>query len=358
MNEIIAIQQVRRRKKRVSPVIRDRRNSVRKSQYPRRQVRKYLVFNKNVSIGLVCVLCSIPLFILVAAMLVGAEFTSLSISLNEDHLRRASMAQYTGIGMPLTGIQQLDDSIPLDLSETFSWQEYTVRRGDTVSDIAQAHGLSMDAIIALNGITNVKRLQEGMTLKIPNMDGVPYTVRRGDSLSRISVNSGIPLESILDANDLQSETISVGSVLFLPGARMQSDELKKALGELFIYPVRGRLSSGYGWRNDPFTGERRFHAAIDLAADTGTPIAAAMDGRISTAGVNAVYGRYVIISHNNGYQTLYAHMSNIAVNKDQRVLQGARIGSVGSTGYSTGPHLHFAIYRNGRALNPFDFLEK
>jgi murein DD-endopeptidase MepM/ murein hydrolase activator NlpD len=248
------------------------------------------------------------------------------------------------------------EEIPLDLMETFAWSDYTVKRGDSVSRIASQHALSMDAIIASNNISNARQLREGQVLRLPNMDGIPYTVKSGDTLGKIAKNQGIPLEAILDANDLESEIINAGTMLFLPGARMRSEDLKLALGELFIYPIRGRLSSSYGWRQDPISGARRFHSAIDLAAPLGVPVKAAMDGRIQSVGFNGTYGKYIIMTHGNNYQTMYAHLSLVSVEQGASVSQGSKIGEVGNTGYSTGPHLHFAIYKNGRALNPLDFL--
>jgi murein DD-endopeptidase MepM/ murein hydrolase activator NlpD len=253
-------------------------------------------------------------------------------------------------------LPEQSEEIPLDLTETFAWSEYLVRRGDSVSAIAARHALSMDAIIASNNISNARQLREGQVLRLPNMDGIPYTVKSGDTLGKIAGNQGIPIEAILDANDLESELISAGTMLFLPGARMPSEDLKLALGELFIYPIRGRLTSPYGWRQDPISGVRRFHSALDLAASIGTPIKAAMDGRIESVGFNATYGKYIIMAHGNNYQTMYAHLSLISVQQGALVNQGSKIGEVGNTGYSTGPHLHFAIYKNGRALNPLDFL--
>jgi murein DD-endopeptidase MepM/ murein hydrolase activator NlpD len=128
------------------------------------------------------------------------------------------------------------------------------------------------------------------------------------------------------------------------------------LGELAVYPIRGRLTSGFGWRSDPINGARRYHAAIDLAAAIGTPVKAAMDGKVAAAGNNATYGKFIILSHDGGYQSMYAHLSVISVNQGDRVSQGNKIGEVGNTGYSTGPHLHFAMYKNGRAVNPLDLL--
>jgi len=251
------------------------------------------------------------------------------------------------------------ESIPLDMTETFAWQSYKVKRGDSVSKIAATFSVSMDAIIASNGISNARSLREGETLRIPNMDGIPYTVKSGDSLSKISKSMGVPLEAILDANDLQSDNINAGMTLFIPGARMNKDDLALALGELFIYPLKGsRLSSSFGWRNDPISGERRHHAAIDLSAPQGTVVWAAMDGKVSATGYNATYGNYVILSHAGGYQTMYAHLYSFSVKKGDTVSQGKQIGNVGNTGYSTGPHLHFAVYKNSVAVNPLDYLSK
>lgn len=276
----------------------------------------------------------------------------------KDPLEQRAMEAYSGLGQASVLSHDQGDKIPLDLMETFSWENYTVRGGDTISSIATSHGLTLDAVIALNGITNVKKIRVGQQLRIPNMDGIPYTARKGDSLFRISAISGIPLNAILDANDLQSDILPVGMTVFLPGARMRSDELKRALGQLFIYPVWGPLTSPYGWRNDPFTGVRRFHAAIDIAAPTGTPIKAALDGKVSSEGYNGTYGNFIILNHDGGYQTLYAHLSAFSVSKGVRVSQGQKIGLVGSTGYSTGPHVHFGVYKNGRSMNPLDFLDK
>ncbi|MDR2133487.1 MAG: M23 family metallopeptidase [Treponema sp.] len=271
-----------------------------------------------------------------------------------DGEARRNLASYAGI-------PALNDpaaaEIPLDLMETFTWTSYTVKKGDSVSKIAAAHAISMDAIIASNSIRNARRLREGETLRIPNMDGIPYTVKKGDSLSKISKSMGVPLEAVLDANDLRSDALSPGQQLFIPGAKMRSEDLKLALGELLIYPIRGRLTSPFGWRNDPISGVRRYHAAVDLAAGIGTPVKAAMDGRVSALGFNATYGKFIILSHDGAYQTMYAHLSVISVGEGDRVIQGSKIGEVGNTGYSTGPHLHFAVYRNGRAINPLDLLQ-
>ncbi|MDR3335339.1 MAG: M23 family metallopeptidase [Treponema sp.] len=311
----------------------------------------------------------IPFILMFMALAVGAVFAFLALNWQKDWfmalLGRAyslepgadtgleqNLIAYTGLSAPLP----VTEDIPLNLVETFAWESYVVKRGDSISRIAVNHALSMDAIVASNNIPNAKLLREGEILRIPNMNGIPYMVKKGDTLSKISAGMGVPLEVILDVNDIQSETITPGMSLFIPGAKMRSEDLRLVLGDLFIYPIRGRLTSPFGWRKDPISGVRRYHAAIDLAAAMGTPIKAAMEGRISSVGLNSVYGKYVIISHSNGYQTMYAHLSVVSVNQGAAVSQGSKIGEVGSTGYSTGPHLHFALYKNGRAVNPLDYL--
>jgi len=288
-----------------------------------------------------------------------------AVSSDRDSGSEYNLARYAGVN-PLnahlafpSGNETSSDGedIPLDMTETFAWQDYKVKKGDSVSKIAAAFSVSMDAIISSNGITNARSLREGETLRIPNMDGISYVVKSGDSLTRISQSMGVPLEAILDANDIQSDVINTGMTLFIPGARMNKDDLALALGELFIYPLKGsRLSSPFGWRNDPFTGERRHHAAIDLSAPQGTVVWAAMDGKVSALGYDRTYGNYIILSHAGGYQTMYAHLFSTSVKKGDTVSKGKQIGTVGNTGYSTGPHLHFAVFKNSRAVNPLDYL--
>lgn len=120
----------------------------------------------------------------------------------------------------------------------------------------------------------------------------------------------------------------------------------------FQRPVVGRQTSSFGMRRHPLLGYSRFHKGIDFGAPSGTPIVAATDGVVSFAGWHGGHGRYVKLSHAGGFATAYAHMSRIAVSSGKRVRQGEVIGYVGSTGLSTGPHLHYEIYKNGAAVNP------
>ena len=117
-------------------------------------------------------------------------------------------------------------------------------------------------------------------------------------------------------------------------------------------PVAGRMSSGYGRRRHPILGYTRMHAGIDFAARYGSPIYAVTDGVVTYAGRHGGHGNYVRIQHGGGLATGYAHMSRIAADRGQRVRRGQVIGYVGSTGLSTGPHLHYELYRNGATVNP------
>ncbi len=241
-------------------------------------------------------------------------------------------------------------------TQPVSFSTYTVQQGDSIHTISNKFGLdNISTLIGINEIDNVRLLWAGQKIKVPSMDGLMYTVKSGDSLEAIAKQYSVTIEEILDVNELDSINLYEGEILFVPGATMDSTSLKQALGELFIHPlsVRWRISSYYGYRADPFTGVRSFHTGTDFAVPKGTPVRSAMSGTVSTAGYSSIYGYYVIVNHGNGYQTLYAHFMEAApVKKGQNVNQSSIIGYVGSTGYSTGNHLHFSVYKNGKLVNP------
>ena len=124
------------------------------------------------------------------------------------------------------------------------------------------------------------------------------------------------------------------------------------LGFSYCAPVAGTVSSGFGYREHPTEGEERFHYGLDLAADTGTAIVCFADGTVNAVGESSSYGKYLIVSHQGGYDTLYAHCSRIEVSSGTEVEQGQTIARVGDTGMATGPHLHFELHRGGVYLNP------
>lgn len=245
---------------------------------------------------------------------------------------------------------------PGKLLKVLETSKYKVKNGEALSTIANRFGLALGTVISFNRIQNVKRIQVGMELTIPNQDGLLYTVARGDSLSLIAQKTGVSYNDLLDANNLESPVVQPGQKLFLPGATLSRVELRSALGEMFIMPAQGRLTSGYGYRKDPFTGVRRFHNGIDIANASGTPIKAVMEGRVSDVGYHSSYGNYIVISHDGGYQTMYAHLLSYRVAKGQRVSQGQSIAQMGNTGYSTGTHLHFSVFRRNIPVDPSKLL--
>jgi murein DD-endopeptidase MepM/ murein hydrolase activator NlpD len=240
--------------------------------------------------------------------------------------------------------------------KTFGTSVYTVRSGDSVSGIAQKFGLAIDTVLSWNAIRDAHLVVPGKVLTLPNADGLRYAVRRGDTLEGIAKRNGILLTSILDWNDLGTSTITPGQVLFLPGARMPAGDIARALGTLFVWPLKGKLTSRFGMRVGPVDGIDRMHWGIDIKGDTGTPILAAMEGTVYDVGYNSRYGKYIILRH-SGFQTLYGHLSRFSVEKGESVAQGRKIGEVGSTGVSTGPHLHFGVYVKGEPVDPQRYLK-
>jgi murein DD-endopeptidase MepM/ murein hydrolase activator NlpD len=229
---------------------------------------------------------------------------------------------------------------------------YKVQPGDTIGVLAETFGLYQDTLLSLNGIKNSRLLQIGQVLRIPNQDGILYAVKQGDTLAAIAEKYETGPESILTANELFSETINPNTSLFIPGARLSRADLQEINGDFFLWPVRGYITSLYGYRSSPFTGARQFHTGLDIGVAHGTPIKAAMSGRVSAVGYDDATGNYVVITHSAGYRTLYGHLSKFRTQTGAYVQPGEIIGEVGSTGLSTGPHVHFTVYKNGRTVNP------
>jgi len=252
----------------------------------------------------------------------------------------------------------LMESVALEL-ESFSrprillYDSHMVKSGEIVGELAINFGLNQDTIISVNKISNTRLIQVGKALKIPNQDGILHTVGSKDTLSSIAEKYKTDVETIKTVNELFSYNVIAGTDLFIPGARLDTVRLQEINGDLFIWPINGAITSSYGSRIDPFNSSRRqFHTGIDIRGSMGTPIKAAMSGRVSQTGYDTVLGNFVVISHHSGYRTLYGHMSVIRTRTGAYVATGERIGDVGTTGLSTGPHLHFTVYKNGVTVNP------
>jgi murein DD-endopeptidase MepM/ murein hydrolase activator NlpD len=230
--------------------------------------------------------------------------------------------------------------------------DYAVRQGDTLWTIAKKYDVDPDSIISAGSFGNVHRIREGDVIQVPNMRGIFVDVRPGDTILKMSKKYEVSPDFIVEVNELRSNALSPGMKLFLPGATFSTIERAYALGVAFEKPVRGRLTSRFGYRRDPFSGKRGFHTGVDIAGRQGSEVRAAREGTVSFAGVKFGRGKSIIVVHAFGYKTVYSHLSAVRAGKGQRVKKGEIIGFIGDSGRSTGPHLHFETWHRGKPINP------
>jgi LysM repeat protein len=233
---------------------------------------------------------------------------------------------------------------------------YVVHKGDTLSEIAKMYGVTKNTIVWANDLQG-KSISVGQTLVILPISGVQHTVKKGDTLQSIAKLYKADLDEILQFNNLSKNSkIAIGDEIIIPdGDAIIQTPVKSKTGstkQSSPYPVY----EGYYMR--PVVGGIKTqgvhgHNGVDLASSYGTNILASASGEVLIArssGWNGGYGSYVVIKHSNGTQTLYGHLSSVSVSAGDTVEQGQIIGKMGSTGKSTGVHLHFEI-RGAR--NPF-----
>lgn len=263
---------------------------------------------------------------------------------------------------------------------------YTVQKNDSIYSIASYFGVSVQTIMTFNHMTS-KSVHPGDVLEVPSQSGILYTVGKGDTIVKIAKKYNVDTEDVLLYNGLQeSDSLTLGDELFLPGAK-QTEKVatevspKKTRGKNILTStgkIRGEWANGdtqhlntqadinkysslpkyAGYYLMPTPGATRtqkMHGnnGVDLANRMGAPVLASADGVVSvarTGGYNFGYGNYIKITHSNGTETLYGHLSRVDVAPGQAVTRGQQIGAVGSTGNSTGPHLHFEVRG---AYNPF-----
>lgn len=236
---------------------------------------------------------------------------------------------------------------------------YTVKKGDNLISIAAAFGVSVESISVSNGIKNPHLIHPGQKLEFPGVVGLLYTVVQGDELSALAKKYEVDEETIWFANALDSSELEPGTKLILPGAKLPppppmqrvasrggSVNLANVKVPGFIWPLRGNISSAFGRRG------RSFHRGIDITGARGKTIFAAASGTVVASRWQGSYGYMVEVRHNAQVATLYAHASKLLVKRGDYVQQGQAIALVGSTGNSTGPHLHFEVKVKGQHVNP------
>lgn len=238
---------------------------------------------------------------------------------------------------------------------------YTVRPGDTLSTIADMFDVTVNTIMWANDIKSTTAIRPGDSLVILPVTGIRYTVKSGGSLRDIVKKHGGDLEEAALYNGIEpDEILAAGTVVIVPDAELivpKAETKKSTAGVKIAVRTSGKVPTYSGYYQRPVSGVKtqgiHGYNGVDIGAPVGTPIWAAAGGEVIIArsgGYNGGYGSYVVIRHDNGTQTLYAHMSRVDVYAGQTVSQGAEIGAVGNSGRSTGPHLHFEIRG---AVNPF-----
>ena len=288
---------------------------------------------------------------------------------------------------------------------------YKVKKKDTIPAIAKRYGVKQDTILINNKDALNNKMKVGDTITFPSVDGLYYKLQKNDTLAKIAKKYGISVVDIVDYNNINPKKLKAGSTIFLKGvtlqkykdvegrliAAQQAKEDKKKnknkekekekekpekppketkgsppppppednddggrsaaySGAGFAYPVRyAGVSSPFGNRYHPVLKRYILHTGVDLVAKY-VPLRAAKAGVVTFAGNMSGYGKIIIIRHDNGYETRYAHLSVISTNVGEHVNQGDLIGKTGNSGRTTGAHLHFEIRQNGVPKNPMKYL--
>lgn len=263
--------------------------------------------------------------------------------------------------------------------------EYVIKSNDTIWGIAKKYDISSDVIIELNDIQNPGQIRKGQVLLIPSKQGVYYTIKKGDTLTSISRKYRSEISEIATINNIDGSDIKAGKKIFLPGAveyketvvkkrvKPEIDDTRladsrerknnkktanRSSGIVLTWPLRGPVTSGFGYRKDPFSGSKRFHCGMDIGAEIGTPVKAAGNGKVIFSGWKGSYGYLVVIAHEKNYITVYAHNSKNLVKTGEIIKKGEVVALSGNTGAVTGAHLHFEIRKGTVPLNPRRLLKK
>ena len=274
------------------------------------------------------------------------------------------------LGIVVRGNGDTLRSTIIDTSETpktrTEVEYYIVQSGDTVSAIAKKYNVTSNTIIWENKLNKYGFINLGQKLTILPTTGVVYKVKKYDTISKIANNYNVEESEIMEINKIASaSSLQIGQSLIIPGGRKayvapkvttakvarstKTTTYKASItsSDKFLWPASCRtITQYYHWR----------HHGVDIACKHGTPIYAVEDGTVSASGWSTGYGKRIIINHGNGTKTLYAHFTKLYVRAGQAVNRGDAIGAMGSTGWSTGSHLHFEVRKAGSKKNPLSYI--
>lgn len=239
---------------------------------------------------------------------------------------------------------------------------YTVRDGDTISDVSKMYGVSINTILWANDLSSRSSLKTGQVLVILPVNGVKYTIKSGDTVDSIAKKFKSHPKDVIKFNNLEESggKLAVGDEIIIPDGE-KTGVVYSGTKDTTNYSSANGLILGYFIRPVP-NGKKsqNIHSknAVDIAAPLGSPVKAVADGKVilsRVGGWGGGYGNYIILQHPNGMRTLYAHMQKVSVSTGDNVTQGDVVGTVGSTGNSSGPHLHIELHRPGGANPPNRF---
>ncbi len=246
---------------------------------------------------------------------------------------------------------------PPSQEASIPYRTYTVKEGDTLSSIAAQHSIPLSYLLASNPRLLPDDLYPGDVLLLPQ-GGVVHTLRPGQTLNDLAATYGVEVSSLEWKGGPAGPTPGDHVFVPQPSSVPQADAIQLGASQAgrFVWPLRGRISSPFGWRTHPILRQQHLHIGLDIAVPEGTPVHAAAAGRVTQAGWSGDYGILVTVDHSDGYSTYYGHLSRLRVQVGQYVEQGQVLALSGTTGLSTGPHLHFEIREAGVPVDPVLYL--
>ena len=234
--------------------------------------------------------------------------------------------------------------------------EYARKPAEDLFSLNARLGLRYDTLATLNASASKDAFNSRSRILIPSQDGLfvndPPRGDLEDMVLATRLAAGKKPLKLQVARNGKWQPIS-----YFPDDSFSPVERAFFLRILYRSPIdKGRVTSLYGWRSDPFTGSREFHTGLDIGAAEGTPVHAARDGKVAEIGQNELLGRYVVLTHPGGYQTVYGHLSAINATIGEEVITGFILGAVGHTGLATGPHLHFEVRTSAGTRDPLQLI--